>query len=113
MIHQMKLQPNQYLFMKDGTKRIEIRLNDEKRKRIKIGDTIKFFKEPDLEESFETKVVELNHYKNFEKLFENYDIDILADKSITKEELLKEEELSSQILEQKEYGVLGIKIEKV
>lgn len=113
MIHQMKLQPNQFSFMKDGTKRIEIRLNDTKRKRIKIGDTIKFFKEPDLEESFETKVIELNHYKDFEKLFANYDIDILADKSITKEDLLKELEKFYSKEKQKEYGVLGIKIEKV
>ena len=59
MIYEMKLQPEYYNFMLNGTKRIEIRLNDEKRKNIKIGDKIKFYKEPQLEESFLTEVVEV------------------------------------------------------
>ena len=46
----MKLRPKYYDFILNGTKRIEIRLNDEKRKDIKIGDKIKFYKEPNLEE---------------------------------------------------------------
>lgn len=43
----------------NGTKRIEIRLNDEKRKKIKLGDKIKFLKETDLKESFEAQVIGL------------------------------------------------------
>ena len=46
MEHEMKLQPEYFDFILNGTKRIEIRLNDEKRQQIKIGDTIKFSKEP-------------------------------------------------------------------
>ena len=53
MEHEMKLQPEYYNFILNGTKRIEIRLFDEKRQQIKIGDTIKFLKEPELNESFE------------------------------------------------------------
>lgn len=49
MIYEMKLQPAFYNYMLNGTKRIEIRLNDEKRKNIKVGDKIKFYKEPNLE----------------------------------------------------------------
>ena len=48
MIHEMKLQPEYYNYILNGTKRIEIRLFDEKRQQIKIGDTIKFLKEPEL-----------------------------------------------------------------
>ena len=43
MNHKMKLQPKYYDFILNGTKRIEIRLNDEKRKTIKVGDTITFY----------------------------------------------------------------------
>lgn len=53
----MKLKPKYYDFILNGTKRIEIRLNDEKRRKIKIGDTIRFYKEPELKEYFDTKVV--------------------------------------------------------
>lgn len=35
MNHEMKLQPKYYDFIFNGTKRIEIRLNDEKRRIIK------------------------------------------------------------------------------
>ena len=42
MEHEMKLQPEYYNFILNGTKRIELRLLDEKRSKIKIGDTIKF-----------------------------------------------------------------------
>ena len=41
MIHEMKLQPEYFNFILNGTKRIEIRLNDEKRQSIKLGDKIK------------------------------------------------------------------------
>ena len=44
MTHEMKLQPKYFDYILNGTKRIEIRLNDEKRKKIKLGDKIKFLK---------------------------------------------------------------------
>lgn len=111
MMHEMKLQPEYYNYILNGTKRIEIRLNDEKRKLIKVGDTIKFLKEPDLNESFKTKVVELLHYNNFDELFDDYDISILADKSMTKEELKKILEKFYTKEKQAKYGVIGIRIE--
>ena len=111
MNHEMKLQPEYYNFILNGTKRIEIRLNDEKRQKIKIGDTIKFLKEPDLKESFSTRVVGLLRYNSFSDLFKDFDISILADKSITKEELLKVLEQFYTKKMQKEYGVLGIRID--
>ena len=40
--HEMNLQPKYFDFIKDGTKRIELRLYDEKRQQIKIGDLIEF-----------------------------------------------------------------------
>ena len=85
MIHEMKLQPEYFNFILNGTKRIEIRLNDEKRQNIKLGDKIKFLKEPDLNESFEAQVIGLLRYNSFEEMFKDYDISILSDKSMTKE----------------------------
>ena len=42
MEHELKLQPNFFNYVKYGTKRIELRLYDEKRQKINIGDTIIF-----------------------------------------------------------------------
>lgn len=111
MIHEMKLQPRYYNYILNGTKRIELRLNDEKRKIIKIGDKIKFFKEPDLGEFFEVKVIELLRYNSFKEMFKDYDIDILADKEMTKQELINVLEEFYTKEKQEKYGVLGIMIE--
>lgn len=111
MKHEMKLQPKYYDFILNGTKRIEIRLFDEKRQQIKIGDTIKFLKKPELIESFNVKVVDLLRYNNFEEMFKDFDISVLADKSMTKEELISVLEEFYTKEKQEQYGVLGIKIE--
>ena len=113
MIHEMKLQPKYFNFILNGTKRIEIRLNDEKRQNIKLGDKIKFLKEPDLNESFEAQVIGLLRYNSFEEMFKDYDISILSDKSMTKEELISVLEQFYTKEKQEKYGVLGIRIELI
>ena len=42
MFISMKLQPKPFAAIKNGTKTIEMRLWDEKRKHITVGDTIEF-----------------------------------------------------------------------
>lgn len=113
MIHEMKLQPEYYNFILNGTKRIEIRLYDEKRQAIKLGDTIKFLKEPELSETFNAKVIGLLRYNSFEEMFKDFDISILADESMTKEELIKVLEQFYTKEKQEQYGVLGIRIELI
>ncbi len=113
MIHEMKLQPEYFNFILNGTKRIEIRLNDEKRQNIKLGDKIKFLKEPDLKESFDAKVIGLLRYNSFEEMFKDYDISILSDKSMTKDELISVLEQFYTKEKQEKYGVLGIRIELI
>ena len=112
MEHELKLQPRYYEYILGGTKDIEIRLYDEKRQKINLGDIIIFKKEPELNESFKVKVIGLLRYENFEGLFEDFGVDRLADKSMKKSELLEELEKFYTKEKQKEYGVLGIRIEK-
>lgn len=113
MIHEMKLNPEYFNFILKGTKRIEIRLNDEKRQRIKLGDKIKFLKEPDLEDAFDAKVVGLLRYNSFEDMLKDYDISVLADASMTKDELISVLNKFYTKEEQQKYGVLGIRIELI
>ena len=113
MEHELKLQPRYYEYILNGSKDIEIRLYDEKRQKINLGDIIILKKEPELNESFKVKVVGLLRYENFDSLFNDFTIDRLADKSMKKPELLEELEKFYTKEKQKEYGVLGIRIEKV
>ena len=112
MIYEFKLQPKYYNFILKGTKRIELRLYDEKRQNIKLGDTIKFLKEPELNEFFDAKVIGLIRYNSFEELINDFDINILADISVSKKELINELNKFYTKDDQKKYGVLGIRISK-
>lgn len=112
MLHEMKLRPEYFDFINNGTKRIELRLYDEKRALIKLGDTIRFLKEPEKTEKLEVKVIGLLRYNSFDDLLKDFPIEKLADKSMTKEELKNTLETFYTLEEQKEYGVLGIRIEK-
>ena len=111
MKHEMKLQQKYYDIIKNRTKRIEIRLFDEKIQKIKIGDTIKFLKEDNQDESFEVKVIGLLRYNSFEDMFKDFDISVLSDKSMTKDELISVLEKFYTKEKQEKYGVLGIRIE--
>lgn len=103
MIYRMKLQNEPFNQIKLGTKEIEIRLNDEKRKIFKINDYIEFTNISTLEIMF-VKITNLYHFKNFEKLFNNFDNSILGCGSY--EEMYKY--YSKE--EENKYGVLGIEI---
>ncbi len=104
----MNLQPKYFDFMKDGTKRIELRLYDEKRQKIQLGDIIEFSKSEN--DSLQAEVVGLLRYQTFNELFKDFDISMLADKSMTKQELL---DVLSEFYtpeKQSEYGVVGIRL---
>lgn len=113
MEHILKLQPKYFDYINNGTKRVELRLYDEKRQKINIGDTIIFQKEPELEITMTVKVIGLLRYNTFEELFEDFDIEMLADKSMTKQELLNVLEEFYTPEKQKQYGVVGIRIERI
>lgn len=103
MIYRMKLQNEPFKQIKKGTKEIEIRLNDEKRKAFKINDYIEFTNITTLEIMF-VKITNLYNFKNFEELFNHFDNSTLG--GGTYEEMYdyysKEDE--------SKYGVLGIEI---
>lgn len=109
--HKMGLQPRYYDFIQKGTKRIELRLYDEKRQKIQLGDEIEFFKSEN--EKLKAKVVGLLRYASFDDLFEDYPIEMLADKTMTKPELMNVLSEFYTAKKQLEYGVVGIRIELI
>ena len=108
MTHKMNLQDKYFDFIKNGTKRIELRLNDEKRQQIKIGDSIEFSNEKD---KFTAKVIGLLKYQDFKTLFNDFEIEILADRTMTKEELLGVLSEFYTPEKQEKFGVIGIRVE--
>ena len=101
----MKLQESPFERIKNGTKTVEFRLYDEKRSKINIGDQIEFSKLPDLQETILVDVLDLYREDTFENLFK---------KLFTDEDEIKKETKSMYQYyspdEEKQYGVVGIKI---
>lgn len=106
----MKLNPKYFEYVKKGTKRIEIRLNDEKRKSMKVGDTIIFQKEPELKEEINTQIVNLIVRKNFKELISVLDISEYSDKSESEEKFLKDLYMFYTKDQEEKYGVVGIQV---
>ena len=111
--HEMKLQTSSFSCMKFGTKNIEIRLNDEKRQLIKIGDTIKFIEESNSKNFFLVRVIGIMKYRNFNDLINDFDMKYFFSKDMSKEELLGNLNESYSAEKQKKYNAVGIKILKI
>ena len=108
MLHKMKLQEDPFERIKNGTKTVEFRLYDEKRRTIQIGDQIEFSKLPELQEKLLVKVIDLYKEESFEKLFKKVFVGEDKEKIIEKAKSMNRFYTPEQ---EKEYGVVGIKIE--
>ena len=106
----MKLNPKYFEYMKNGTKRVEIRLNDEKRKDLKIGDEIVFQKEPELKDEVSTQIVNIIIKRNFKELIEELDVSEYSDKSESEGKFLNDLYKFYTKEQEEKYGVVGIQI---
>lgn len=109
MIHYMKLQPSPFKSIKCGDKKIEMRLNDQKRKLICAGDLI-CFTNIESGEQLEVKVIDKVLFNDFEQLYKNYDKKLLG---YEQEEVANPSDMLEYypLSEVKKYGVLAIILE--
>lgn len=69
MLHQMKLQKAPFTKIKNGSKTVELRLNDKKRQQVQVGDFIEFSLLDNPNEKIQTRVTALHHYNSFQELY--------------------------------------------
>ena len=110
-IHKMNLQDIPFKLIDDGTKTIEMRLYDEKRRLINKGDIIEFNND-NTDVIINTEVVDLHIYSSFFELYNAFDKISLGYR--------EEENANPRDMEQyyskekiKKYGVVGIEIKKL
>lgn len=108
MKYDMKLQDKPFNSIKDGIKTIEMRLNDEKRSKIKVGDYIDFTNMVS-GEVIHTIVENLYYYNSFSELYENHDKISLG---YEEDEVASYQDMEKYYSkeEQAKYGVVGIEI---
>jgi ASC-1-like (ASCH) protein len=70
--HAMKLQREHFDHIADGSKIIEMRLYDEKRRKIRVGDTIEFTASDREEDTLRVRVQGLYVYPGFDELVEEF-----------------------------------------
>lgn len=107
----MNLWNDSFEAIKNKSKTIELRLNDEKRSKIKIGDFIGFTNTTTLEK-IKTKVVNIYKYKDFEELYKHHDKISMGYKM---EEIADPNDMLMYYKKEdiKKYGVLGIGIKTI
>lgn len=106
----MHLDNEPFCLMKDGHKTIEVRLNDVKRQSIEPGDIISFINNK-TGQGLDARVINLLRYPDFDSLFDSSDIyDFGSNNKILSVEKMRNYYSRE---DEKEYGVLGIKIELI
>ena len=110
-MHTMKVQTKYYQLLKNGTKTIELRLWDEKRQLIQVGDSITFSDLSDSNDTFQAQVVALHRAPSFDKL-----CDMIQPQQAgfsTKEELIDCLQEFYTHENQQKYGVVGIEVRRI
>ena len=108
MTHKMNLAPRPFELIKSGKKTVEMRLNDEKRRVIKVGDEIAFTHNESGEVLF-AEVTALYPFGSFSELYSAFNPEALG---YAKGEISSPSDMNEYYTEeqQEKYGVLGIGI---
>ena len=69
MTHTLNLHPQPFAMIEDGRKTIELRLWDEKRSQIKVGDTLVFVHTGDAARTLTARVTALHLFPDFAALY--------------------------------------------
>ena len=111
--HSMKLHPAPFAMIASGRKTVELRLNDEKRRRISVGDVIEFTR-TDREEKLSCRVVGLHLFSTFRELYSHFPLTAIgyAEEDVA---TASPDDMDAYYTkeEQEKYGVLGIELQVI
>ena len=110
MTHKMNLNPEPFKMICSGQKTIELRLNDEKRQKIKVGDSIEFT-QTETGEFLIVQVIAIHRFDFFAKLYQKLPL-LKCGYTKADIETAKPEDMDLYYTpeQQAKYGVLGIEI---
>lgn len=113
MTHYMNLYDEKFEWVKTGRKVVEVRLYDEKRRKLQIGDIIEFSKAPHMEEKVSARVSGIQVFDTFEDLFDAIPKEQMGYQEITLEEFLRVAYSIYTVENEKKYGAVGIRVKLV
>lgn len=109
MLHHMKLKQSPFEQIKNGSKTIELRLNDEKRQNVQNGDFIEFSCLGNPEKKIQTRVTALHHFDSFSELYAALPKEKLGHAPTETPDANHMDEYYTRE-KQAQYGVLGIEL---
>lgn len=112
MKHKLKLQTIYFDKIQRGEKIYEVRLNDEKRQQIKIGNTLLLRKEPELKTTLEVKVVDLIYFASFDALVNTLPLEKIGFSGVSKTAVKNIYRQFYTEENEKRYGVVAIKLQR-
>ena len=112
MIHEMKLNNKAFNNIKSGIKKFELRLYDDRRKNINLGDTIIFHNLNNLNDTISVTVLALLRYPSFADFFKDIDYRLCGTAN-SLEEKLKRIHTFYTLEQEQENGILAIKIQLI
>ncbi|MGO1588952.1 MAG: ASCH domain-containing protein [Alkalibacterium gilvum] len=107
----MGLYDKPFKLVEAGEKTVEVRLNDLKRQKLKIGDFITFNKLTNPFEAVTVRITKLSYFPTFKEMFQAFPADALGSKDVTLEEMLKHTHVIYPPEKEQEWGTLAISIE--
>lgn len=111
MQHEMRLAPEPFSRIAAGTKTIELRLYDEKRQQLQIGDTIRFTCTEDAEMTVTCLVKKLHRFPDFDTLYASLPLTACGYDATTLDTASpRDMEAYYSPAEQARYGVVGIEL---
>ncbi len=111
MMRQMKLFSELFFRIKEGKKIIEVRLFDEKRQKVSVGDEIEFSLIDNQDEKILVKVIGLSRFWSFKDLYSSFHYSMFGHThGTTLNDQIKDIEKCYSKEEEKKYGVLGIHV---
>ena len=111
MLHRMKLNAVPFEMIGSGKKTIELRLNDEKRRKVQPGDFIEFSCIGEPSRKMQARVTALHHFGSFRELFAALPKEKCG---FSEDEAVPDDYMDSFYPPEKqaEYGALGIELRK-
>ena len=109
--HNMKLYEKPFNLVQDGIKKIEVRCYDEKRRQLKVGDTIVFTHYDDAQKTIRVTIRDMQVFATFRELYSSFPINMFGHPDSNVDEMVAAVYDIYSKEQERQYGAIAIIIE--
>ena len=109
-VNVMHLDPRLFDLVRCHSKTVEVRLNDEKRKSIKVNDYIYFVRNSQRPQVLKAQVIGIQHFASFDEVYSSYDPAVLGFRGVTMMEYLENMYTIYSDQDEYNYGIVAFQI---